>query len=311
MVISIDWRRRLTAPTLGAVAWNSSHPSRLAVVSTESGTSQAWAWDLDRDERRQASGEGVGAEEAHITPDGLGVVWWLDPQGDERGRWMVTPFEGGDPCPLLPTVPDMWMSGLSLVGDSVAAGFSDDDAFLVVVRHGRTHPRALPPPTAGRGGAGLAARPGRPLGRRLAPRHLARRVLDHREPRRPGHRRPSRAPRSGRSPTPTWPSSQRAGRPCPATTGWSCSGRWGIPASVALVPAPRRALADRRRPRRQSDAGWLVSPMPTQSCCTAISTRPTACCGSTLTDGSVTTVVDPGDHRGRRRPPGWIGVVPP
>ena len=136
MVTSIDWRRRLTAPTIGGVSWNAVHPDRLAIVSTESGSSQAWAWDLDRDERRQASAEGVGAEEAHLTPDGTGVVWWLDPQGDERGRWMVTPFEGGDPQPLFPTLPDMWMSGLSLVGDSVAAGFSDDEAFLVVVRHG-------------------------------------------------------------------------------------------------------------------------------------------------------------------------------
>ena len=30
----------------------------------------------------------------------------------------------------------MWMSGLSLVGDSAAAGFSDDDGYRVVVRHG-------------------------------------------------------------------------------------------------------------------------------------------------------------------------------
>ena len=79
---------------------------------------------------------GVGAEEAHVTPDGTGVVWWLDPFGDERGRWMVTPFEGGEPSPLFPELPDMWVSGLSLVGDSVAAGFSDDDDVSGGVRHG-------------------------------------------------------------------------------------------------------------------------------------------------------------------------------
>ena len=131
-----DWRRRFTAPTVQDLSWSRAAPGRLAVVSTESETSQAWSWDLGSGERRQASADGVGAEEAHITPDGSGIVWWLDPHGDERGRWMVTLFEGGEPHPLFPELPDMWMSGLSLEADSVAAGFSDDDSYLVVVRHG-------------------------------------------------------------------------------------------------------------------------------------------------------------------------------
>jgi dipeptidyl aminopeptidase/acylaminoacyl peptidase len=135
VVPTIDWRRRFTAPTIDDLRWSAARPERLAIVSTESGTSQAWAWDLGTGSRRQASDEGVGAEEAHMLADGSGVVWWLDPLGDERGRWMVTPFDGGEPVPLL-DVPDMWMSGLSFVGDAVAAGFSDDEGYVVVVRHG-------------------------------------------------------------------------------------------------------------------------------------------------------------------------------
>ena len=138
-----DWRRRLTTPTVGGVSWSARIPERLAIVSTESGTSQAWSWDLATGERRQASAERVGAEEAHITPDGSAVVWWLDPQGDERGRWMVTRFGDDGAQPLLPELPDMWMSGLSLVGDSVAAGYSNDDSYLVVVRHGSAPLREL------------------------------------------------------------------------------------------------------------------------------------------------------------------------
>ncbi len=38
----------------------------------------------------------------HVTADGTGIVWWLDPLGDERGRWMVSPFEGGEAAPLFP-----------------------------------------------------------------------------------------------------------------------------------------------------------------------------------------------------------------
>jgi dienelactone hydrolase len=143
LVTTTDWRRRLTAPTVGVVDWSASRPDRLAVVSTESGVSQAWSWDLRSDSRRQASAEGVGAEEAHITPDGKGVVWWLDPQGDERGRWMVTPFDGGSATSLFPGLPDMWMSGLSLVADSVAAGFADEDSYMVVVRHGSEPTREI------------------------------------------------------------------------------------------------------------------------------------------------------------------------
>jgi dienelactone hydrolase len=103
------------------------------VVSTESGSSQAWAWDLGSGERRLASTEGVGAEEVHLLPDGSGVVWWLDPVGDERGRWMVTPFEGGDAVPLLPDVPDGWASGLSLMDGTVAAGLATDGDYRVHV----------------------------------------------------------------------------------------------------------------------------------------------------------------------------------
>jgi dipeptidyl aminopeptidase/acylaminoacyl peptidase len=135
-VKTADWRRRLTTPTVADVRWSAASPNRLAIVSTENGSSQAWSWDLETGERRLASTGGVGAEEAHITPDGSGVVWWLDPEGDERGRWMVTPFETGEAFPLFPELRDMWMSGLSLVDGDVAAGFSDDEGYRVVVRHG-------------------------------------------------------------------------------------------------------------------------------------------------------------------------------
>lgn len=135
-----DWRRRFTTPTIAGVRWSDARPNRLAIVSTEHGSSQAWSWDLETGERRRVSTGGVGAEEAHISPDGAGVIWWLDPSGNERGRWMVTPFDGGDAIPLFPELPDMWMSGLSLVGDSATAGFSDDDGYRVVVRHGPGSP---------------------------------------------------------------------------------------------------------------------------------------------------------------------------
>ena len=127
------WKRRFSAPRIDDVRWAGVAPDRLGVVSTESGSSQAWAWDLASGERRQVSSGGVGAEEVHVTPDGEAIVWWLDPLGDERGRWMVTPFRGGEATPLLPDVADAWMAGLSLAPGAVAAGFSTDDDYVIVL----------------------------------------------------------------------------------------------------------------------------------------------------------------------------------
>ena len=87
-----NWTLRFTHPTIEQVAWASEIPDHLAAVTTEDGSTQAWAWDLRSDERRRVSHGGVGAEEAHIVPDGSGVVWWYDEVGNERGRWMLSPF---------------------------------------------------------------------------------------------------------------------------------------------------------------------------------------------------------------------------
>jgi dipeptidyl aminopeptidase/acylaminoacyl peptidase len=127
------WKRRFTAPEIRSVRWADASPDRLAVVSTEGGTIGAWAWDHASGHRRRVSGPSVGTEEAFVTPGGRGVVWWEDLLGDERGRWMVTPFDGGPSHPLLPDVPHAWAAGLSFGGQSVAVGCSTEDEYAVWV----------------------------------------------------------------------------------------------------------------------------------------------------------------------------------
>ena len=85
----------------------------------------------------------MGAEEALVTPDGSAVVWWLDPLGDERGRWMATPFDGGDARPLLPGVDDAWCAGVSMVPGAIAAGLSTDEEYVVVAAHDGAAPRVV------------------------------------------------------------------------------------------------------------------------------------------------------------------------
>jgi len=127
------WERRFRAPTISAVTWADARPERLGVVSNEGGRSDAWAWDLGTGERRVVSTTGVGAEEVHLLPDGSGVVWWADAVGSERGRWLVSPWDGGPPGPLLPDLPLGWMMGLSLTSHLVAIGLSTDEDYRIAV----------------------------------------------------------------------------------------------------------------------------------------------------------------------------------
>src|SRR5262245_48151845 len=137
------WTLRFTHPTIEQVAWPATRADRVGAVTTEDGSVQAWAWDLASQERRRVSTGGVGAEEVHLTPDGEGVVWWLDETGDERGRWIVSRSDGGARTPLLPGYHDEWPMGLSLVTGGVAAGFSTEDDYRVYVAVGGEPPREL------------------------------------------------------------------------------------------------------------------------------------------------------------------------
>jgi len=132
-VTDAGWERRFRAPTISSVTWADARPDRLGVVSNEGGRSDAWAWDLGTGERRVVSTAGVGAEEVHLLPDGSGLVWWLDEVGDERGRWLISPWESGPPRPLLADLTDGWMMGLSLTPGLVAVGLSTDEDYRIAI----------------------------------------------------------------------------------------------------------------------------------------------------------------------------------
>jgi len=126
------WKRRFTAPTIRFPSWAAGAPSRLAYVSNEHGSLQAWSHDLSTGERRRLSEEHVGVEEALVTPDGSQVLWWQDATGSERGRWVAAPFEGGDPAPFIAGVPEGWNMGMDMVGSVTAAGLALDDGTYAV-----------------------------------------------------------------------------------------------------------------------------------------------------------------------------------
>ena len=127
------WKLRFTAPQIGFPAWSSRAPGLLAFVSNESGSWQGWALDLESGRRRRLTDEPIGVEQVLVAPDGR-IVWWQDLVGNERGRWMARAFEGDEPHPLVPGIPEGWPMGISFAGDVIALAVSTDadyQAYLV------------------------------------------------------------------------------------------------------------------------------------------------------------------------------------
>ena len=130
------WEQRFRAPAISLPIWPRSAPERFAVNSNETGSWQLYAWDRAAGARRLVTEEKVGVTEGTLTADGSGVVWFHEETGDEFGRWLVAPFEGGDPRPLAPEIEDGWPAGIA-VGEQVLAlvmGYRDGFAAYTMVR---------------------------------------------------------------------------------------------------------------------------------------------------------------------------------
>ena len=107
-----DWIARYMATRLGFPSWADERPDRLALVTNRGGAWQAWAHDLTEGSWRQVSEEAVGVEEVRVLPDGR-IAWFRDDSGEETGRWIAQPFEGGDAEPVFPSLPTGWSMGMA------------------------------------------------------------------------------------------------------------------------------------------------------------------------------------------------------
>jgi dienelactone hydrolase len=126
------WERRFRAPTRTLPAWGPAAADRFVLLSDEQGSFQAYAWEPGSEPVRRTD-EPVGVSLATISADGSSVVWFSDPTGDESGRWLAMPFEGGDPIELFPGVPVGWPEGLSLGRELAVGVLADRDGFAVYV----------------------------------------------------------------------------------------------------------------------------------------------------------------------------------
>jgi dipeptidyl aminopeptidase/acylaminoacyl peptidase len=125
------WERRFRAPRLNLPGWSREAADRIVFTSNESGIWQVHCLDVSSGARRQVSDHPVGVTEGHASSEGTRVVFWQEDSGDETGRWMAQPFEGGPSTPLLEGVPDGWHDGFAQAADAVATGISNRDGFAI------------------------------------------------------------------------------------------------------------------------------------------------------------------------------------
>jgi dipeptidyl aminopeptidase/acylaminoacyl peptidase len=127
------WERRFRAPVSFLPTWSPQAPDCCVYASSEAGVWQVFAWNSSTGKRRQVTNEPVGVTDGTPSLDGRDVYWFADDTGDEAGRWLAQPFDGGETRPLFQGVRNGWSEGLAQAPGVVAVGLSDRDGFAVYV----------------------------------------------------------------------------------------------------------------------------------------------------------------------------------
>lgn len=132
------WRRRFTAIRTGLPHPARDAPDHTCYVSTATGRSEIWTWDVAADRHRAATDRPDGTSMATLSADGATLWWFDDRDGDEFGSWRAQPFgagpgggaagpSSGAARPALPDVPPGYPAGVEVGRRVVLAGFADDD----------------------------------------------------------------------------------------------------------------------------------------------------------------------------------------
>jgi dipeptidyl aminopeptidase/acylaminoacyl peptidase len=129
------WERRFRATRVTLPAWSRTAPDRAVYETNASGTWQVHALDVASGSTRQVSDHPVGVTQGSPSRDGAEVVFWQEDTGDETGRWLAQPWEGGGNEPFLEGLPVGWNEGMAQGPGIVVAGISDDTGFAVHMSH--------------------------------------------------------------------------------------------------------------------------------------------------------------------------------
>ncbi|MFN2545391.1 MAG: prolyl oligopeptidase family serine peptidase [Actinomycetota bacterium] len=144
MTTDAIWRRRFRAGVVSFPSWARDRPERLVYSSNAGGKWELYAWDRERDTHRQVTDRPEGTSHGGLDPTG-GWIWWFDDEkGNEFGRWVVEPFEGGEaPRQAAPSLPAAYPGGLALAPGVAVIGSSTDDGTRVYVIRGDGEPELL------------------------------------------------------------------------------------------------------------------------------------------------------------------------
>lgn len=126
------WERRFRGTTPSFPSWSRHAPDRLVFSSNQDGGYQVFTYERGGPAPRRVSAVPIGVEDGMPSADGAEAVWFQDVIGDEQGRWVSAPFEGGGEEPLLTLEPG-WTSGIALGLRTIAVGRSDRDGYSIHV----------------------------------------------------------------------------------------------------------------------------------------------------------------------------------
>src|SRR3954464_1131620 len=93
------WKRRFRAARITFPQWARDDADHLIYLSNSGGKMEVHTWDRRAGTHRQLTDrtEGTGYRvPSRLEPSGRHVWWWDDAKGNELGRWVREPFEGGD-----------------------------------------------------------------------------------------------------------------------------------------------------------------------------------------------------------------------
>lgn len=127
------WEQRYRHPSLTLPVWSRSAPDRAVFETNESGIWQVHALDVTTGTTRRVSDHPVGVTIGYPGRDGAEVIFWQEDTGDETGRWLAQPWEGGGDERFLEGLPPGWNEGMAQGPGVVAAAISDATGFGVYV----------------------------------------------------------------------------------------------------------------------------------------------------------------------------------
>ena len=106
--------------------WARDAPERLLYGSNAGGRWELYAWDRAAGRHRRVTDRPEGTVQGRLDPTGSHVWWFDDERGNEFGRWVAEPFEGGSPATADGGLPPAYSSGLALGREFAVIGSSGD-----------------------------------------------------------------------------------------------------------------------------------------------------------------------------------------